>query len=62
MLLSSCASSRPLSPPVLPKPPTSSGTIELDNNIKDIEKSLKRVVDDVDKLQKLFEDLQGISR
>ena len=62
MLLSSCASSRPLSPVVLPKPTQPTGTTELDNNIKDIEKSLKKVSSDVEKLQKLFEDLQGVPR
>ena len=57
MLLSSCAASKKTSTPqILPKPVVSNRTQELDNNIKDIEKSLKLVSDDVDKLQQLLQD------
>ena len=59
LLLSSCTTSRPLSPVALPKPSQATATGALDNNIKDIEQSLNCIVANVDRLQKLIEELQA---
>jgi hypothetical protein len=59
ILLASCTTPKAYSPPAIPKPPVPVGTIELDHNIKDIEKAIMYVSNDVDKLQKLVENMQG---